>query len=382
MKFLIISESTSILEKAGFQKDDRVVVNTNTAKEPTYFIGTVTRVAKADKTVSVLLDNGMKVSSGITNADKGIVGYVSHKRKRKTQIDAKTVMTHIDAAKWYAKKLSSIMDGEREHTPATPDAAPSPQSKPKPVRNDTITFDPASALAFLRSAKSSKSNIVKRATDIASAQIAIVELNADLEKLKEAAKVAKKAAKSPVAAQKVMASKYIAESRIKDALKAVRSAMKGMRSGTSLKGSAKGNVKSRASEIGPHSKGLFFELNDDTSFPKISNKGVNFQTFGFWRPTPSKGATPFPVAMKVPGYSKTDFVKRLKAKEARASKWPERGFSPNRWDGTKNGIQTYYSASAKLLWPEGTMTYLKAGVPPSRAFYKFVMGKELAALPY
>lgn len=102
---------------------------------------------------------------------------------------------------------------------------------------------------------------------------------------------------------------------------------------------------------------------------------------GYWRPSFNKAmaSLPFPVIMPVKGYNKTAFVNRLKALQKQAKKTVARGDAPNRWTGGSSGAAEY--ALDGWRWPGGLSYYLSAGVPPSRAFYKFVMGKDLPALP-
>lgn len=102
---------------------------------------------------------------------------------------------------------------------------------------------------------------------------------------------------------------------------------------------------------------------------------------GYWRPSFNKGLSslPFPVIMTVKGYNKTAFVNRLQVLQRQAKKTIARGDAPNRWTGGSSGAAEY--ALDGWRWPGGLSYYLSAGVPPSRAFYKFVMGKDLLSLP-
>lgn len=89
---------------------------------------------------------------------------------------------------------------------------------------------------------------------------------------------------------------------------------------------------------------------------------------------------PFPVITSAVGYVRKDFLARLEITEtSHAFRKQYRGWSTNRWTGEANGSGEYQLSG--WSWPEGYKTYLKAGVLPSREFYKFIMGKDLASLP-
>lgn len=254
-------EAATLMDKADIVKNDRVVVNQNTVKDPYYYLGTVTRVSKKDKMVYVFLDNGDKTKATVSNTGKGIVGHVVHKRKRKSVIPPSKVSKHIDRGKWHANKLSI--------------------SKPS---------------------KDSASEETGK-SDFELAQVA-----------------------------------------------------------------------------GPHSEALFDRINKNYSvFPSTGG----FTRFGFWRRTvEDDGKFPFPVAMKIKGYDKYAFIKNLKVIQEKMEPEPARGPSIHRWTGQKNGDRTYVDRKNKVTWPEGTITYIRQDVPPSRAFYKYVMGKTNSKLPY
>lgn len=117
-----------------------------------------------------------------------------------------------------------------------------------------------------------------------------------------------------------------------------------------------------------------------------ANATVNPKQEGFWR-NPHKIAEdltgyPYPVKFSVPGYVKKDFLERLIDIETNAASGGrhERGHSPNRWTGKgDNG-----SGALKYKgwhWPQGYRTYIKGGMPPTRAFYNHIMGEDLPGLP-
>lgn len=91
---------------------------------------------------------------------------------------------------------------------------------------------------------------------------------------------------------------------------------------------------------------------------------------------------PWPVVFDVEGYNKDEFVGKLvmlKQLDPNANVVNYRGFSVHRITGAVNGIGEYVLYG--WTWPTGYMAYLSMGVPPSRAFYKWVTGEDLPALP-
>ena len=116
----------------------------------------------------------------------------------------------------------------------------------------------------------------------------------------------------------------------------------------------------------------FTEINGTSAFPK------NIE--GHWRASlKEKSTLPFPIVYKPAGYDKKAFLEKLEKVQSRADTAQSKGRSPSRWDGTANGSMDYLYRG--WIWPSGLMTYFKGGVPPSQAFYKLIMGKELATLP-
>ncbi len=79
----------SISAKLDLAKNDRVIANMGSKKEPEYFLGTVTRVSGAN--ISVVFDDGGK----ITLTKRDIVGKTELKKKRKTQIPTKDLKTWL-----------------------------------------------------------------------------------------------------------------------------------------------------------------------------------------------------------------------------------------------------------------------------------------------
>jgi hypothetical protein len=108
------------------------------------------------------------------------------------------------------------------------------------------------------------------------------------------------------------------------------------------------------------------------------------KTAGFWRESIEKstelgGSLPFPVRMKLETFEKEAFLKQLAIEERRATKRNMKGWSTNRWDGSKNGSAEFQYKGWR--WPSGYKTYLEGGVLPSASFFKFIMGYELPGLP-
>jgi hypothetical protein len=134
----------------------------------------------------------------------------------------------------------------------------------------------------------------------------------------------------------------------------------------------------------------FHELNDNSKFP--------YKVEGYWRSMaviPPKddlpGANmrhyvnmqgaefPWPVPVTPTGFDQDAFLIKLMALESTLKPLRYRGISRNRLTGESNGCAEYEYADWK--WPEGYKEYIKNGVPPSRAFYNFVMGEDLDTLP-
>lgn len=119
-------------------------------------------------------------------------------------------------------------------------------------------------------------------------------------------------------------------------------------------------------------KKLFKEANTGLYFPK----GVE----GYWRPTiKSKEKLPFPVAFKPSGYDKEEFLSALRKAERRAKFTSQKGFARHRWTREPNKTGEY--SLSKWKWPEGYVTYIENGVPPSRSFFQFIMKQDLETLP-
>ena len=133
-------------------------------------------------------------------------------------------------------------------------------------------------------------------------------------------------------------------------------------------------TKSRGSYDPTTMKGAkaFAEINGSSKLPP--------KVEGYWRQSlKEKSDLPFPIVYKPTGYNKTEFLAKLEKVQERANTQSYRGWSSNRWTGESNGSREFEYKGWK--WPEGLITYLKAGVPPSQAFYKLITGKALDSLP-
>lgn len=125
----------------------------------------------------------------------------------------------------------------------------------------------------------------------------------------------------------------------------------------------------------PQGKELFKLATDGFSFPE--------KCVGYWRDTlmPKKNDTlPFPVISTASGYNRDRFCRALDKIESECAKSKAyKGWSNHRWTQSKNGSAEY--SYRGWSWPSGYSVYIADGVLPSRAFYKFIMGKDLDTLP-
>lgn len=81
---------------------------------------------------------------------------------------------------------------------------------------------------------------------------------------------------------------------------------------------------------------------------------------------------PWPYIWQIPQFDKQEFINRLTDVEDLAEKVLYRGFSICRITGVNRGNAEYEYKGWK--WPAGLIEYVRLGVPPSRAFYAFIMG--------
>lgn len=118
-------------------------------------------------------------------------------------------------------------------------------------------------------------------------------------------------------------------------------------------------------------KKLAVESNDGRFFPE--------NVEGYWRPTiKSKEKLPFPIAFKPTGYDKDEFLAALNKIQKRANYRRDKGFSRHRWTKEPNKAGEY--SLSRWKWPEGYITYIEDGVPPSRKFFNFIMKRDLDTL--
>lgn len=130
----------------------------------------------------------------------------------------------------------------------------------------------------------------------------------------------------------------------------------------------------------------FLKVNFRCAFPKFVE--------GYWRKAErvdkealqwrsqverNESRLPWPVVLEIAGYDKEDFIARLDELQAHAQKELYRGITVSRLTGEPLGNAEY--ELNEWTWPGDYIHYLKAGVPPSRAFYKFVTDRDLDTLP-
>lgn len=81
---------------------------------------------------------------------------------------------------------------------------------------------------------------------------------------------------------------------------------------------------------------------------------------------------PWPVPMEIEGFDVQQFIEKLVDTEDLASAVQYRGCSYCRLTGENLGCSEFSYKGWK--WPDGLAHYIRLGVPPSAAFYKFIMG--------
>jgi hypothetical protein len=85
---------------------------------------------------------------------------------------------------------------------------------------------------------------------------------------------------------------------------------------------------------------------------------------------------PWPYIWQIWQFPKQAFINRLADIEDLAEKHLYRGISMCRITGVSRGNAEYEYKGWK--WPAGFIEYVRLGVPPSRAFYAFIMGETQA----
>lgn len=126
-----------------------------------------------------------------------------------------------------------------------------------------------------------------------------------------------------------------------------------------------------------------FNGNSEVSY----NPATKTYMEGFWRTAKEWKKLdlyqPFPIPFTPRNFNRKNFVAALQVIEKKAQTRKSKGTSPHRWTGKPNGdAQHQYTVKGvTFIWPEGYINYIKAGVPPTREFYKFVTGKDLPSLP-
>lgn len=100
---------------------------------------------------------------------------------------------------------------------------------------------------------------------------------------------------------------------------------------------------------------------------------------GYWRNSvtflePEEGdkpVLPWPVADHIQGFDKDKFCSCLIAVERLAKRQLYRGLTMHRWTGVTLGNGEFWYKEWR--WPDSYSVYVKDGVPPSRAFFQFIM---------
>ena len=103
---------------------------------------------------------------------------------------------------------------------------------------------------------------------------------------------------------------------------------------------------------------------------------------GYWRLSETRyenPSLPFPVIFRPHGFNRKLFLAMLDTVEDLASVTQYKGVSVSRLTCESNGSKEFMHGGWR--WPKGYRHYIENGVPPSQAFYNFVMGGELLTLP-
>lgn len=105
--------------------------------------------------------------------------------------------------------------------------------------------------------------------------------------------------------------------------------------------------------------------------PKDNEPGANLRHYG----NMMDAGCPWPVPMEVEGFEVQKFIEKLVDIETDfAKEMKYRGFSACRLTKENLGCAEFEYKGWK--WPDGLAHYLRLGVPPSAAFYKFIMGAD------
>ncbi|QJT71157.1 hypothetical protein GR11A_00120 [Vibrio phage vB_VcorM_GR11A] len=76
-----ILEEAAVIDR--YKKNDRVIVNINTAKAPEYYTATVTKVSRTKNLVYVVFDDGEKWQYKATTSKVGLLGHSAQPNKKK-----------------------------------------------------------------------------------------------------------------------------------------------------------------------------------------------------------------------------------------------------------------------------------------------------------
>lgn len=122
-------EIAGAYEDAGFSKGDRVIVNFDTARDPSFYLGTVTKVSPKTKMVYVKFDDQDVGAFTPDNRLTGILGFQKGARRRSQELSLEQVGQALDTKRWVAKALT---DALAALTPGS--VAPAPKDKAAEVK--------------------------------------------------------------------------------------------------------------------------------------------------------------------------------------------------------------------------------------------------------
>lgn len=134
---------------------------------------------------------------------------------------------------------------------------------------------------------------------------------------------------------------------------------------------SKQDLASLALVIGEHSEALC----------KRINKGFKPapKRFGWWRSDiDPKGSNLYPVVVDVKGFNRAEFLKKLNTVETGLEVTSYRSAVQNPWGVTNEGFMEL----SGWVWTLSARQMIERGVLPSKAFYKFIMGKPCPTLLY
>lgn len=94
-----------VFEDADPRKGDRIIINTGTAAEPVFRLGTITLVGM-NKSINYRLDNGDKGATRISNSASGFVAFTRNSRTVVSPIGEDKLRLYVDSSRWVADAYS------------------------------------------------------------------------------------------------------------------------------------------------------------------------------------------------------------------------------------------------------------------------------------